>query len=72
MAGKALGEGLTRALSEVALAEAALESALRELRSGPRAEKVTVSSAVEDAFSRVRAARAALAALRDQLDEAPV
>ncbi len=53
------------AIAEVTAAEGALDGVLRELRAGARAEKVTVSSGVEQAFVRLRAARAELARLRD-------
>lgn len=62
--------GLDAALSEVTAAEESLELVLRELRGGARAEKVTISAALEKAFERVRAARAELAKLRDQVDDA--
>jgi hypothetical protein len=60
---------LEAALSEVAAAENALELALQELRRGIRAEKITVSASVENAFARVRVARAELATLREGADE---
>ncbi|MBX3185819.1 MAG: hypothetical protein KF819_02345 [Labilithrix sp.] len=60
-----LRETVNAALSEVTLAEAALETALRELSSGTRAEKVAVTAVVSDAFARLRAARAELTRLRD-------
>ncbi len=44
-------------------AERALKAALAAINASPRAEKVTVSRAVEDAFERLRAARAILEAL---------
>lgn len=68
----ALRQRVEAALAEVTVAEGMLESALRELRAGPRAEKVTVSWAVENAFARVRSARADLAALRAQVDDDPI
>lgn len=43
-------------------AEAELERALSELRIAPRAEKTSVSAALESALSRVRAARASVVA----------
>ncbi len=57
------------ALAEVTAAESLLESVLRELRAGPRAEKVTVSTTVENAFVRLRAARATLAELSEQIED---
>lgn len=63
----ALRSKLDIALSEVTAAETALEIVLQGIRGGLRAEKVTVSAAVEEAFVRVRAARAKLAELREEL-----
>jgi hypothetical protein len=53
------------ALAEVTAAEEALGIALRELRAGSRAEKVTITTVIEDAFSRLRVARFELAKLQD-------
>lgn len=58
-------------MDDVTAAERALDAALYELRAGIRAEKVKVTEAVEDAFSRLRAARAALARLRERIGSAP-
>ena len=44
-------------------AERALEAALTKVESAPRAEKVTVSKAVEQAFERLRETRAILESL---------
>ncbi len=63
-----LREKLEAALTEVTAAEQALDDVLRQLRSGVRAEKVTVTAAVEGAFSRLRNSRAALAALRELVE----
>lgn len=60
-------EQIDAALSEVTAAEAALATLLQDLRSGVRAEKVTVSEAVEQAFARLRRSRIALSQLREQL-----
>lgn len=60
---------LAAALSEMTAAETSLEEALGQLRGGVRAEKVTISAAVETAFERVRTARAELAKLREKLDD---
>lgn len=62
-------ERLEAALSEVTAAEEALELVLQELRGGPRAEKVQISTVVETAFARVRAAREELAKLREQVTD---
>ena len=59
---------IVAALAEVEAAEAALEDVLRDLRGGPRAEKVRVTEAVETAFDRLRKGRAALAKLRERLE----
>ncbi len=53
------------ALTEVGAAEAALAALLLELRRAPRAEKVTVTEVIENAFARLRAARQELARLHD-------
>jgi hypothetical protein len=58
-------EQLDAALLEVTEAENALSVVLAELEGGPRAEKVTVSEKVAEAFTRLRAARIALSKLRD-------
>jgi hypothetical protein len=64
-----LRDRLTTALSEVTLAEAALETALRELGSGgPRAEKVAVTAVVTEAFARVRRAHQELNDLRELIE----
>jgi len=52
---------LGEAKSELAAAESDLERALTEILVAPRAEKVTVSSVVEAAFQKLRAARKRLA-----------
>lgn len=64
-----LREQLSAALAELTLAEQALELALSELSSRPRAEKVTVTLVVTDAFSRVRAAHECLRVIRQALDD---
>jgi hypothetical protein len=45
------------AKSEVAEAEDALEALLKTLERNPRAEKTTISKALESAFEKLRAAR---------------
>lgn len=67
---QALREKLDAALLEVTAAEQALDAVLNQLRSGARAEKVTITTAVESAFSRLRDSRAALAKLRELVDDA--
>lgn len=64
-----LRERVDAALSEVTLAEKALEKALKELASGRRAEKVAVSAVVSDAFTRLRAAHAELLRLRELVSD---
>jgi len=61
----ALREKIDFALAEVEAAETALAMLLLELRRAPRAEKVTVTEVVENAFARLRAARQELARLHD-------
>jgi len=63
-----LRQRLDAACSEVTFAESALETALRELGSGPRAEKIAVTAVVSDAFARLRLAHAELLRLRDMVD----
>jgi uncharacterized protein YqgV (UPF0045/DUF77 family) len=58
---------IKNATREMADAEVELERVLRELRIGIRAEKTTVTSVVEAALERVRAARAAVSALEPLL-----
>lgn len=66
---RTLRERLDAALTEVTAAEQALDEVLRQLRSGARAEKVTITAAVEGAFSRLRNSRAELAKLRELVEE---
>ena len=63
-----LREKIDAAIAEVTAAEEALGSLLGELRAGVRAEKVTVTVAVQEAFERLRKARAFLAGLRDVVE----
>jgi hypothetical protein len=60
-----LREKIEFALAEVDAAETALATLLLELRRAPRAEKVTVTDVVENAFARLRTARQELARLHD-------
>ena len=62
---KALRDELDAALAEVSAAEQALDAVLRDLRSGVRAEKVTITAGVEAAFTRLRNSRESLAKLRE-------
>ena len=63
-----LRQRLTLAISEVSLAESALEAALDTLNARPRAEKVTVTAVVTDAFTRLRSAHAELEKLRELVE----
>ena len=60
-------EQIDAALIEVTEAENALERVLADLTAGPRAEKVSVSEVVAEAFTRLRAGRLALSKLREAL-----
>jgi hypothetical protein len=60
-----LREKLDGALTEVTAAEEALDELLKNLRSAPRAEKVTVTEVVETAFARLKTARAELAKMHE-------
>jgi hypothetical protein len=42
---------------EIAAAESDLESAFRDMRISPRAEKTTISKVLEDAFAKLGAAK---------------
>jgi hypothetical protein len=64
-----LKAALTTALSEVALAEAALETALAALVGGPRAEKVAVTNVVAEAFTRLQVAHHELSKMRDAFSD---
>lgn len=63
-----LRAGLNAALAEVTAAEGVLETTLRALGGGNRAEKVTVTTDVSDAFARLRRAHEELTRIRDLLD----
>lgn len=62
---KLLLANVRSAKSEVAEAEVQLESLLRELERSVRAEKTTISKALESAFDKLRAARKHLGNLED-------
>jgi hypothetical protein len=57
-------EKLAAAIEEVTAAEKALGSVLRQIRVVPRAEKTTISEAVELAFMRLKSARRELIELQ--------
>ena len=52
------------ALDEVSAADKDLTELLRRIQVAPRAEKTTISNAVEQALARLRVAQAELLALR--------
>jgi hypothetical protein len=51
---------VTSATEEVGDAATALDKLLKDLKTAPRAEKTTISNIVEEAFTRLKAARVAL------------
>jgi hypothetical protein len=55
------------ATREMALAEGELGRVLKEMRIGPRAEKTTVTSVVETALEKLKAARMTVAELEKLL-----
>jgi hypothetical protein len=60
-----IGKRLAAAIDEVSAAEKDLTALLPQIRVAPRAEKTTISKAVEQALSRLRAARTDLLDLQD-------
>jgi hypothetical protein len=50
---------------DIEAAETDLESALRDMRVMPRAEKTTISKVLEDAFAKVKATRTLLTDLEE-------
>jgi hypothetical protein len=60
----ALTAKLEQAKTDIATAESALDSAIKGLKSGLRAEKEILDTTLESAFLRLRAAHAALAELQ--------
>jgi hypothetical protein len=58
---------LTAAISEVGAAEQDLAELLPRIRMAPRAEKTTITKAVETALTRLRLARADLLDLQELL-----
>ena len=53
-------EKLAVARTELARAEKEVDAVLSAIRQAPRAEKTSITRAVEDAFAKVREARVAL------------
>lgn len=64
-----LAARLDAAMTEVARAEELLDNVMQTLRVGPRAEKVAVDAVIEDAFTRLRAARTALRDVQKLIDD---
>ncbi len=60
---------ISAAADSIKDAERALGAALAAIKASPRAEKVTVSQALEEAFEQLRAARAILSSLEDLEEE---
>lgn len=60
---KTLLEKLTTAKQEITDAEGNLEQALAEIQVAPRADKMAVSEVVQEAFTKLRAARVNLTEL---------
>ena len=58
---------ISAAQQELSAAESELERVLGEIRVALRAEKTGVTSAVEDAFAKLRRAKSRLAALQAEL-----
>ncbi len=66
---KKIREQVTTAKTAIEAAEEQLDATLKEVRVIPRAEKQTVSIAVEAAFAKLRVAKAQLLALEKTLTE---
>ena len=64
----ALKSRLEAALGEVSLAEKGLETALKALKSRPRAEKVSVDKIISEAFIRLRTAHTVLLEINQLID----
>jgi hypothetical protein len=62
---KDVSEEIALAEQNIEEAEHALEGVLALIDTAPRADKVTVSRAVSEAFERLRAARSILKSLHD-------
>lgn len=58
----------TRARDDLARAEKEVDAALAVIRAAPRAQKTGVTQAVEEAFTKVRAARLLLEELEREID----
>jgi hypothetical protein len=67
---KKFGKKLEAAIEEVTAAEKELTKLLPQIRVAPRAEKTTISKAVEDALSRLRLARTDLLELQKLVEKA--
>ena len=64
-------QALGLARSEVDAAGRALEAAMSWLEAAPRADKITISASLEQAFERLRSARVALSSLEGLLGDPP-
>jgi hypothetical protein len=62
-------QAIARALSEVEAAEGALASAMDLVEVAPRAEKIGISTVLEQALERLRSAHSELCSLEASLDE---
>ena len=60
-------EKINTAKAEVDAAEGQLEQVMKEINVAPRAQKTTVSKVVEEAFSKLRAAKSDLDVLEQML-----
>jgi outer membrane PBP1 activator LpoA protein len=60
---KLLLEKVVTAKGEIREAERHLEKVIRDLKGGSRAEKRTISAALEEAFAKLKAARSCLVEL---------
>lgn len=66
---KALLEKISAANKDVDAATDDLDRVIREIAVKPRAEKTTIASVVEDAFSKLRAAKGVLGELERLVEE---
>lgn len=66
---KKFGKKLAAAIEEVTAAEKDLSALLPQIRVAPRAEKTTASKRVEEALSRLRAARTDLLDLQKLVEK---
>ena len=69
MVDKVLLDRVATAKQDVTDAESRLLKLLREVQSAPRADKTMVSSAVEEAFAKLKAVKAGLLELESLLEK---